>query len=119
MDFVFAFAKTSARRLKQIAWCVWIDGETFEQGEKLGSICMVLSHQNHMTSFCSVWLREHRSGCPIVSVPAMQSNAVCYLALPPTSQIHYCCPLFSLPIYSIEVIIFSSLLCDKEYIKQL
>lgn len=51
-------------------------------------------------------LNQQRLVIPMVSVPAIHDK----LPIVPCSPI---------PIYSVEVIIFSSLLCDKEYIKQL
>lgn len=51
-------------------------------------------------------LNQQRLVIPVVSVPAIYDK----LPIVPCSPV---------PIYSVEVIIFSSLLCDKEYIKQL
>lgn len=56
--------------------------------------------------YCCMILNQRRLVIPTVSVPAIHDK----LPIVPCSPI---------PIYSIEVIIFSSLLCDKEYIEQL
>lgn len=86
-----------------------------QAGKGLGKLLIVYRLMQKLLSnektrlesvYCCRILNQRRLVILVVSVPATHDK----LPIVPCSPI---------PIYSIEVIIFSSLLCDKEYIKQL